>query len=183
MRGVDIGHAVERVEARRGIVVVSRLRRVLPVQRPLRWNDAREHLRIAFRPLNCVVGRQLHIQRVAGPPQQLCTRADIVDVVEDKKAEDIVLLDLRPDVVMADFFVICNGNSDRQLKALIDNVREAVKEKYGKLPFGVEGTADSGWVLMDYSDVVVHIFLEEKRQYYDLESLWSAEASVLLSIQ
>lgn len=84
---------------------------------------------------------------------------------------------------MADFFVICNGNSDRQLKALIDNVREAVKEKYGLLPFGVEGTADSGWVLMDYSDVVVHMFLEEKRQYYDLESLWSAEASILLSIQ
>lgn len=103
--------------------------------------------------------------------------------MEDKKAGDIILLDLRPDTVMADFFVICNGNSDRQLKALVQNVREAVKDRYGKNPFSVEGTPESGWVLMDYSDVVVHIFLEEQRQYYDLEGLWRAEASVLLSIQ
>lgn len=104
-------------------------------------------------------------------------------MVEDRKAEDIVLLDLRPDTVMSDFFVICNGNSDRQLKALVDHVRVAVKEKYDLLPFSTEGTPDSGWVLMDYSNIIVHLFLEEKRQYYDLEGLWSAEASVLLSIQ
>ncbi len=106
-----------------------------------------------------------------------------MDIVEDRKADDIVLLDLRPNVVLADFFILCNGNSDRQMKALIDHVREDVKERFGKLPFSVEGTAESGWVLMDYSDVVVHLFLEEKRQYYDLETLWSNEASVLLSIQ
>jgi ribosome-associated protein len=107
----------------------------------------------------------------------------IVDVVEDKKAGDILLLDLRPDTLMADFFVVCNGNSDRQLKALMGHVREAVKERYGKLPFSAEGTPESGWLLLDYSDVIVHLFLEEKRQYYDLEELWSAESSVLLSIQ
>jgi len=107
----------------------------------------------------------------------------IVEVVEDKKADDIVLLDLRPDVVMSDFFVICNGNSDRQLRALIDHVRVAVKEKFDMLPFSTEGTAESGWVLMDYSTVVVHMFTEEKRTYYDLEDLWSSEAQVLLSIQ
>lgn len=106
----------------------------------------------------------------------------IVDVVEDKKAEDIVLLDLRPDAIIADFFVICTGNSDRQLKALADNVRESVKENYGKLPFSVEGAAESGWVLMDYGDVVVHIFQEDKRLYYDLEGLWRS-AHVLVSIQ
>ncbi len=103
-------------------------------------------------------------------------------MVEDKKAENIVLLDLRPDVVIADFFIICNGNSDRQIKALIDYVREATKEKYQRLPFSTEGTADSGWVLMDYGDVVVHIFAEEKRRYYDLEGLWRG-ANVLVSIQ
>jgi ribosome-associated protein len=103
-------------------------------------------------------------------------------VVEDKKAEDIILLDLRPDVIIADFFVICNGNSDRQLRALADNVREAVKEKYNRLPFSVEGSPESGWVLMDYGDVVTHLFLEDKRDYYDLEGLWR-EANVLLSIQ
>ena len=106
-----------------------------------------------------------------------------MDIVEDRKADDIVLLDLRPDVVMTDFFVLCNGNSDRQMKALVDHIREGVKERFSKLPFSVEGTAESGWVLIDYSDVVVHLFLEEKRQYYDLENLWSKEASVLLSIQ
>lgn len=107
----------------------------------------------------------------------------IVEVVEDRKAEEIMLLDLRPNVVIADFFVICNGNSDRQLRALADNVREQVKEKFQTLPYATEGTADSGWVLMDYGDVVVHLFLEEKRQYYDLEGLWRSEASVLVSIQ
>jgi ribosome-associated protein len=106
----------------------------------------------------------------------------IVNVVEDKKAEDIVLLDLRPDAIIADFFIICNGNSDRQLRALSDAVRESVKETYAKLPFSIEGTPESGWVLMDYGDVVVHLFFEEKRRYYDLEGLWRS-ANVLLSIQ
>jgi ribosome-associated protein len=107
----------------------------------------------------------------------------IVEVVEDKKAEEIVLLDLRPNAVIADFFILCNGNSDRQLKALMDNVREQVKEKHQILPYATEGTAESGWVLMDYGDVIVHLFAEEKRIYYDLEGLWRADASVLLSIQ
>lgn len=85
---------------------------------------------------------------------------------------------------MADFFVLCNGTSDRQIKALIDHVRVGVKEKFeGLLPFATEGDAESGWVLMDYSSVIVHLFLEEKREYYDLEGLWSEEANVLLSIQ
>ncbi len=106
----------------------------------------------------------------------------IVQIVEDKKAEDIVLLDLRPDAIIADYFIICNGNSDRQLKALVDHVRTGVKESYRKLPYSVEGVAESGWVLMDYGDVVVHLFVEEKRLYYDLEGLWR-EANVLLSIQ
>jgi ribosome-associated protein len=106
-----------------------------------------------------------------------------VDVVENKKAEDIILLDLREKAIIADFFVICTGNSDRQLKALVDNVRESVKEQYAKLPFATEGTAESGWMLMDYGDVIVHLFLDEKRRYYDLEGLWRAEASVLLRIQ
>jgi ribosome-associated protein len=104
-------------------------------------------------------------------------------VVEDKKAENIILLDLRPDTLMADFLVICNGNSDRQLKALTEYVRDGVKQEFKLTPFSVEGTAESGWLLLDYGDVVVHLFLEGVRQYYDLEGLWSAESSVLLSIQ
>ena len=107
---------------------------------------------------------------------------DIVDAVEAKKAENIVLLDLRPDAIIADYFIICTGNSDRQIKALADGVREAIKEKYSRLPVSVEGEASSGWVLMDYGDVLVHIFGEEERVFYDLEGFWK-QANVLLSIQ
>lgn len=107
----------------------------------------------------------------------------IVDVVEEHKAEEIVLLDLRPETVIADFFVIANGNSERQLRALMDYVREDVKEKLGILPANGEGTAASGWVLLDYGDVVVHLFAEEKREYYNIEGLWKGVANVLVSIQ
>ncbi|MBI1257048.1 MAG: ribosome silencing factor [Chloroflexi bacterium] len=107
---------------------------------------------------------------------------DIVDAVESKKAENIVLLDLRPDAIIADFFVICTGNSDRQIKALSDGVREAIKEKYSRLPLNIEGEGKSGWVLMDYGDVLVHIFGEEQREFFDLEGFWN-QANVLVSIQ
>ncbi|MDZ4766776.1 MAG: ribosome silencing factor [Chloroflexota bacterium] len=105
-----------------------------------------------------------------------------MNAVEDKKAENILLLDLRPDTVIADFFIICTGNSDRQIRALADNVREIVKEKHNRLPVGVEGRGESGWVLMDYGDVIVHIFGERERLYYNLEGLWRT-ANVLVSIQ
>jgi len=107
----------------------------------------------------------------------------IVDVVEERKAEDIVLLDLRPDTVIADFFVIANGNSDRQIRALSDYVREDVKEHQKRLPVAIEGTPESGWMLLDYGDVVVHIFSEDQRDYYDIEGLWNKTGQVILSIQ
>lgn len=107
----------------------------------------------------------------------------VVDVVEDRKAEDIVLLDLRPDAVIADFFVIANGNSDRQLRALMDYVREDVKENLKQIPFSMGGTPESGWIVLDYGDVVVHLFSADQRDYYDIEGLWSNVGNVLLSIQ
>ncbi len=106
-----------------------------------------------------------------------------MDIVEERKAEDIVLLDLRPDTVIADFFVLANGNSDRQLRALADYVREDVKENHKRLPVSTEGTPESGWVLLDYGDVIVHLFSEDQRDYYDLEGLWSKAGQVILSIQ
>ncbi|MGB7339169.1 MAG: ribosome silencing factor [Phototrophicaceae bacterium] len=107
----------------------------------------------------------------------------VVDIVEDRKAEDIVLLDLRPDTVIADFFVIANGNSERQLRALMDYVREDVKENMKTIPFSASGTPESGWIVLDYGDVVVHLFSEDQRDYYDIEGLWSEAGNVLLSIQ
>lgn len=107
--------------------------------------------------------------------------------MEDKKAENIILLDLtsqglKTDYTIADLFVICTGNSDRQIKALAENVREVVKILHEKLPSSVEGDTNSGWVLMDYGDIIVHIMTDEMRRYYDLEGLYR-QANVLLSIQ
>ena len=107
----------------------------------------------------------------------------IVDLVEDRSAEDILLLDLRPDQIIADFFIICSGDNDRHLRALTEAVRLNVKEKFQKLPFTNEGRAENGWVVMDYGDVVVHFFAPEKRDYYALEELWDAASKVMLRIQ
>lgn len=119
--------------------------------------------------------KELHLE-------PLTLAREIVNAVEDKKAENILLLDLRPDSIIADFFIICTANSERQIRALADNVREVIKEKFGKLPTNVEGENTSGWVLMDYGDVVAHIMSDEMRRYYDLETLWST-ATPLVRIQ
>ena len=107
----------------------------------------------------------------------------IVDAVEDRKAEDILLLDLRPDNIIADFFIICSGNNERHLNAIANIVRQEVKDQHKKIPFTNEGTAQNGWVVMDYGDVVVHLFSPEKRDYYALEKLWDAASKVMLRIQ
>ena len=96
--------------------------------------------------------------------------------------EDIVLLDLGDISLFTDFFVICNGTSERQVRALAEGVREATKQEFGVFPHHVEGEPFSGWVLLDYVDVVVHILSPELRAFYDLEGLWN-EAKVLLRMQ
>jgi ribosome-associated protein len=106
----------------------------------------------------------------------------MVDVLDENKAQNIVLLDLRPDTVIADFFVVCTATSDRQIRALVDYVKVGIKEAYERKPFSVEGTPESGWELLDYGDVVIHIFLGETRRYYDLEGFWH-HANVMVSIQ
>lgn len=106
---------------------------------------------------------------------------EIVDLVADRKAEDILLLDMRPASYVADYFVLCSGTSERHIRALAEEVREALA-KQGTRPLHVEGTSDSGWILMDYGAVVVHIFGHEERAYYALDRLWR-EAVPLLRIQ
>jgi ribosome-associated protein len=91
----------------------------------------------------------------------------------DRKALEIVQLDLRGIIGYTDFFLICSGRSNRQVKAIHDAVHQGMKGEYGLLPERVEGLTEARWVLMDYLDVVVHIFTPETRAYYRLEQLWA----------
>ena len=103
-------------------------------------------------------------------PEELA--AQIAAYADDKKALDIVELDLRAVVDYTDFFVICSGGSDRQVKAIHDAIHIGCKDEHGILPRRVEGLTQSRWVLMDYLDVVVHVFIPEVREFYALEHLW-----------
>ncbi|MFQ3534449.1 MAG: ribosome silencing factor [Aggregatilineales bacterium] len=106
----------------------------------------------------------------------------IVDLIADRKGENIVLLDLRKVSIITDFFVIASASSDRQLNAIAEHVRDELKQTQAAAPLRVEGRGESGWILMDYGDVIVHLFSPSARTYYDLEGLWR-EGSVLLRMQ
>ena len=94
-----------------------------------------------------------------------------IDFLEQRKAERVVVLDLRGRSTLCDHFVICHGTSDRQIKSLAEGVEKAVRDETGLRP-RIEGRGSSEWVLLDYGDFVVHIFSEESRQVFRLESLW-----------
>jgi nicotinate (nicotinamide) nucleotide adenylyltransferase len=98
--------------------------------------------------------------------------AAIAGYAADKKAIEIVELDLRGILGYADYFVICSGNTDRQVKAIHDGIHASMKKDHGLLPRRVEGLPQAHWVLMDYLDVVVHVFTPETRAFYRLEQLW-----------
>jgi ribosome-associated protein len=88
-----------------------------------------------------------------------------------KQAGDVTILDVHDLIVITDYFVICSGDTDRQVKTIVEEVERAVRD-LGEKPIRREGDADSRWVLLDYIDVVVHVFAREEREYYDLERLW-----------
>jgi ribosome-associated protein len=102
----------------------------------------------------------------------------IVDYAADRKAVDIVQLDLREMIGYTDYFVICSGRTERQTKAIHDAIYEGLKSTHGRLPERVEGLPGARWILMDYLDVIVHVFVPDTRDYYRLEQLWG-EAPVL----
>ncbi len=89
----------------------------------------------------------------------------------EKKAFDVRVLDLRKLTTMTDFFVLCSADSDTQVKAIVDHIRDKMNQRDVK-PWHVEGYSRLRWVLMDYVDVVVHVFLKEAREFYNLEGLW-----------
>jgi ribosome-associated protein len=103
----------------------------------------------------------------------------MVDAIADKQGDDILLLDIRDVSLLADYFVISSAISKRQTKAMVNGIIEATKHDFDTRPLRVEGEPDSGWVLMDYGDVVVHLFAPEAREYYDLEGFWK-EARVVV---
>jgi ribosome-associated protein len=102
----------------------------------------------------------------------------IVDGAEDKKAADIVLLDVSELTSMADYFVICSGGSERQLGAIGDGIAEKLRAE-GVKPIGREGGSNSHWTLLDFGAVIVHIFAPPERDYYQLERHWSKAKTVL----
>ena len=105
----------------------------------------------------------------------------VVELAEDKKAADMVVLELAPLTTLADYFVICSGGSERQLDAIADGIVSGLRDEKVR-PIGREGTAASHWVLLDFGSVIVHIFTPPERDYYGLEKHWS-EAKTILSVQ
>ncbi|MGC3991112.1 MAG: ribosome silencing factor [Chthoniobacteraceae bacterium] len=91
----------------------------------------------------------------------------------DKKAEDLVALDLREISGFTDFFLICSGTSEPHLKAIASEIRSQLREQHGLKAAAVDGYPSSQWIILDYTDVVIHIFHESKRPYYGIEELWS----------
>ncbi len=105
----------------------------------------------------------------------------VVDLAADKKAADILLLEVGQLTTLADYFVICSGNSERQLSAIADGITEQLRAE-GVRPIGTEGNAGAHWLLIDFGAVIVHIFAPPERDFYQLEKLWS-EAPTLLRVQ
>ena len=93
-------------------------------------------------------------------------------LVNDKNADQPVVLELKGTSALADYFIICAGTSDRHVQALASHVELSLKER-GFLALGIEGVRSAKWVLLDYDDVIIHVFQESEREFYDLESLWS----------
>ena len=101
-----------------------------------------------------------------------------VEVVSEKQASGIVLLDTRGVCGFADYFLICSGETERQIQAIYEEIEHVLK-KTGVSPSYREGTPDSGWLLLDFGDVVIHIFAPFEREYYQLDELWSAATPVV----
>ena len=104
----------------------------------------------------------------------------IAGLAQDKLAEDVVILDMRPACSYTDFFVICTGRNARQTKAIWDEVHERLKHDERALPTSVAGQPEGRWIVADYLDVVFHVFTPESREYYRLEELWGDVPSIEL---
>ena len=102
----------------------------------------------------------------------------VVEAASNKQAQDIILLDIRQVCSFADYFVICTADSSRQIEAIADEIKEQLK-KCDLAPYRTQGSTDSGWVLLDLGNVIVHIFSPDQREYYKLDELWQEGVPVI----
>jgi len=114
-------------------------------------------------------------------PESLEITRALVQTLEEKKAENIVLMDLRGLSVFTDFFVICSGTSERMLRSLLKTARDTLKQQFS-IKGSVQGEPSNGWIAVDYGSFVLHLFSPEQRNFYLLEELW-AEGKTLLRVQ
>jgi ribosome-associated protein len=135
---------------------------------------------------SAIVALILSHSQLAGEPSRASDSAEalrlarrIVDLGSDKQASDIVLLDIRGVSLIADYFVICTAGSERQASAILKDLSERLLEEFGRKPLHTEGTPDSGWVLLDFGDVIVHVFSPAQRAFYNLEQLWAAATPIV----
>jgi len=102
---------------------------------------------------------------------------EIVNLAGEKKAEDLVALNVSKITSLSDYFIICSAKNLIQVKAIADNIKDNIKEK----PWSTEGYENAHWIILDYVDIVVHVFFEETRNYYDLERIWFDAKTVKIS--
>ena len=96
----------------------------------------------------------------------------MVKAAEERKAENLIVMDMQPIASVTDYFVICNGNSNTQIRAIVNGIKESLKNKKSNL-LSIEADPSPTWALMDYGDVICHVFDRQTRQFYDLEHLWA----------
>lgn len=121
------------------------------------------------------------VERLSEDATTLDVARRIVEIVSDRQANDIVLLDISNIASFTDYFVICHGDNLRQIKAIVDAIVDGLSHE-GFQADHVEGTPESGWVLIDFGSIIVHVFGPDEREYYRLEKLWS-EGTVVLRAQ
>ena len=118
-------------------------------------------------------------QRTNEPLTSLEQARRIAGLAEEKLAQEIVILDMRPVCAYTDYFVVCSGQNSRQTRAIVDEVRHGLKHGDERiLPHAVDGEREGDWIVADYLDVVLHVFTPETRDYYGLEELWDDVPSV-----
>ncbi len=120
---------------------------------------------------------------MSGAPPGISSRAQTAALAAaDKKGTDLAVLAVGEILAIIDWFVLVSASNTRQVRTIVDEVQRAMRDLDGSKPIGVEGLADATWVLLDYGDVVVHVFLDATREYYDLDRLWADAARVDLGV-